>query len=212
MQQDPSNFEDAQDYESFTLAHVPHTENTSYSSNVQENVSSNAPLVVEKTEHAESDEGLPTSPPPTPTISIVPISKSAFARKVGPSRMFLSLVLLLLVIVSYASFALATYVNSSTPQKTLDTFCSALQKQDYKTAYAQLSPTMQLNFTESQFATLLASDGVVRCMHGTLAEAGTSTTTSLSLVHRINGGTNNDRVTLTKDRQGQWKIDNLRTA
>ena len=213
MQQNSSHIDsdDTQKYEPSASPRVPHTENTSTSSNVEENISSNdASADSSLSLRVESNESVSTAP--VPTISIVTIPESAFRKRTGSRWIFVSLLLLLIAIVAYASFALATYINRSTPQKTLDTFCSALQKQDYKTAYAQFSPEMQLNFTEKQFAQLLATDAIVRCLHGAVDEVGTSTTTNLSLVHHVTGGTNNDKVTLTKDSQGQWKINDLHIA
>ena len=214
MQQNSSHIDsdDTQKYEPSALPRVPHTENMSTSSNVQESRSSNnvAADSASSLERVESDESLPTAP--VPTVSIVTVPESAFRKRTGPRWIFVSLLLVLVAIVAYTSFALSSYINRSTPQKTLDTFCAALQKQDYKTAYAQFSPEMQLNFTEKQFAQLLATDAIVRCLHGAVDEVGTSTTTNLSLVHHVTGGTNNDKVTLTKDSQGQWKINDLHIA
>ncbi len=180
-------------------------QNTSTSSNVQERKFSNN--ASSSSQRVESDESLPSA-----SVSVVSVPESAFRRRMAPRWMFLSILLVLLGIVAYASFALANYINRSTPQKTLDTFCTALQKQDYKTAYAQFSPEMQLNFTEQQFAQLLATDKVVRCLHGAVDDGGTSATANLSLVHHTTGGTNNDKVTLSKDSQGQWKINALHIA
>ncbi len=214
MQQNSSHVDsdDTQKYEPSALPRVPHTETTSTSSNEQENISSKGASADSSSpaERVESDESLPTAP--VPTVSIVAVPESAFRKRTEPRWIFVSLLLVLIAIVACTSFALSTYINHSTPQKTLDTFCSALQKQDYETAYAQFSPEMQLNFTENQFAQLLTTDAVTRCLHGAANEAGTSITTSLSLIHRASGGTNNDKVTLTKDSQGQWKINDLHIA
>jgi hypothetical protein len=202
MQQKPSHTDtdDTQKYEPSARSQI-----TSTSFNVQEKKFSNN--ASSSSERVEDNESLPTA-----TVSVVSLPESAFRRKTAPRWIFLSLLFVLLATVAYISFALANYINRSTPQKTLDAFCTALQKQDYKTAYAQFSPEMQLNFTEQQFAQLLATDKVVRCLHGAVDDGGTSATTSLSLIHRKTGGTNNDKVTLTKDSQGQWRITNLHIA
>jgi len=211
MQQDPdTNLDDTQRYESSALPHVPYIKNTSHSSNVQENAQSNSQQSKHTEPVQEGAEGtLTITVLPPPTISIVPVSASALSQKKRLPLLLSGSLLLLLIIVAFSTYAISSYINRSTPQKTLDLFCSSLQKQDYKTAYIQFSQNMQLNFTESQFANLFASDKVVNCRYGAVGEADTSTTTSLQLVHHVSGEKNNDRVTLTKDGQGQWKIDSL---
>ncbi len=218
MPQNPynSNTDDTQRYESSTSPYIPYTKNTSHSSNVQEDAQSNSQqsehteMVQEGVEDSAGSLTLTTLPPPT--ISIVPISASALSQKKRLPLLLSGSLLLLLIIVAFSTFAISSYINRSTPQKTLDLFCSSLQKQDYKTAYIQFSPNMQQNFTESQFASLFASDKVANCRYGAVGEMSTSTTTSLQLVHHVSGETNNDSVTLIKDAQGQWKIDSLQTT
>jgi len=214
-----SSTDDTQRYEPSALPYVPYTKSTSHSSNVQEDAQSNSlpptlSPVSENTEYAREGEqsSLAIYAPLAPTITIVPVPEPALSKKRGPRWILLAFLLLLMIIVASSAFALSSYINRSTPQKTLDTFCSALQREDYKTAYIQLSSTMQSNFTESQFTGLFTSDKVANCRHGPVSGAGTSTTTSLQLVHHVSGETNNDRVTLTKDGQGQWKIDDLQTV
>src|SRR5216684_5037463 len=46
------------------------------------------------------------------------------------------------------------YLNRSTPEKTITTYCNALQSGDYQTAYNQLSSSLTSGLTESQFAQL----------------------------------------------------------
>ncbi|GAC1661897.1 MAG: hypothetical protein PVS3B3_32750 [Ktedonobacteraceae bacterium] len=117
--------------------------------------------------------------------------------------------MLIILVVAASTFALVSYLNRSTPTKTLDTFCTALQDGKYQTAYDQFTPSMQTNFTESQFATLLSSDRVTKCSHGMASENGTSTTTDLHLLHKTSGGINNDKVVVIKDSHSQWKINDI---
>jgi hypothetical protein len=115
------------------------------------------------------------------------------------------------IVIAVASFALVMYLNRSTPMKTLDAFCNALQREDYQTAYNQLSQQLQDQIPESVLAAALSQDKVISCTHGVASESGDTSTTSLKLVHNSRG-VNNDTVTLVKDKHSNWKIDNLQQA
>lgn len=115
------------------------------------------------------------------------------------------------LVIALASFALVTYLNRSTPMKTLDAFCNALQHADYQTAYNQLSVQLQGQIQEQALAAALSQDKIISCVHGNASEGGSSSTTSLKLVHNSHG-VNNDKVTLVKDKNSNWKIDNLQQA
>lgn len=115
------------------------------------------------------------------------------------------------LVIALASFAVVTYLNRSTPMKTLDAFCNALQREDYQTAYNQLSTQLQGQIQEQVLAAALSQDKVISCVHGNASEGGSSSTTSLKLVHTSHG-VNNDKVTLVKDKNSNWKIDNLQQA
>jgi hypothetical protein len=121
------------------------------------------------------------------------------------------IVVVCLLVVGAALYGVLTYVNRSTPMKTLDAFCTDLQNGQYQQAYDQFSSNLQTQFTEADFAQLLEQDKVDRCTHGTASDSGDSATTSLKLVHHSQG-VNNDLVTLRKDSQNNWKIDNLQQA
>jgi hypothetical protein len=96
-------------------------------------------------------------------------------------------------------------INSSTPDKTLDTFCNALQSGDYRTAYEQFSPKLQGVIAETTFADIFAHDKVTTCTYSAINENGNSATAGLELVH-ASKGTNKDGITLTKDNKNNWKI------
>ena len=120
-------------------------------------------------------------------------------------------VVILLLLSSVATFAVVSYINRSTPTKTLDAFCTALQHEDYSTAYSQFSKQLQSKLDKTVFADVLSQDKVVSCTHGAATESGTSTTTNLKLVH-TSQGINNDMVTLTKQANNEWKINDLQRA
>jgi FHA domain len=97
------------------------------------------------------------------------------------------------------------FFTRSTPEKTLDTYCSALLGQDYLTAYNQLSPSLRNAETESQFASLLEEQGKLNsCVHGSASVNGSTASVNL----RMNASANqtNSVVTLVQDTGSNWKI------
>ncbi|MBV9229080.1 MAG: hypothetical protein JOZ18_07180 [Chloroflexi bacterium] len=115
------------------------------------------------------------------------------------------------LLIAGLSFFTYLYINRSTPVKTLDAFCAALQKEDYPTAYNAFSKNFQGKISEADFASLLSQDKVVLCTHGTADDSSNSATTSLKLVHDSKG-VNDDIVTLTKDADANWKINDVKKA
>lgn len=99
-------------------------------------------------------------------------------------------------------------IGHSTPDKTLSTFCSALQSGDYRTAYEQFSPKLQGVISETAFATIFEHDKVTGCTYSAVSETGNSATAGLELVHASNG-TNKDGITLARDDKSGWKIDDF---
>jgi hypothetical protein len=154
------------------------------------------------------------NPPPFPATQPYPPPMS-FAPGAPPVRRrsragfwILISVLVVLVLASVASFFVIRYINRSTPDKTLDAFCNAVEQADYPSAYEQLSARLQHTISEAAFAAAFAQDRVTACTHGTTGDSGSSVTNNLKLVH-ASKGINNDIVTLTRDSNDEWKIDDI---
>lgn len=154
------------------------------------------------------------NPPPVPYIQPYPPPMS-FAPSAPPVQRrsragfwILIGVLIVLVLASVASFFVISYINRSTPDKTLDAFCNALQQADYPSAYDQFSARLQHTISEAAFAAAFTRDRVTTCTHGTTGDSGSSVTNNLKLVH-ASKGVNNDIVTLTRDSNDDWKIDDI---
>lgn len=146
---------------------------------------------------------LPSSPP-TSTVS-----GGTPAQRKGRRRLWITAsIIATLLLASISCLLVIRYVNRPTPNKTLDTFCNALQREDYRSAYDQFSEKLQHTFSEATFATILSRDKVTACTHGTPDDSGSSTTTNLKLVH-ASENINNDVVALTKDSNNDWKIDDI---
>lgn len=148
---------------------------------------------------------LTLSPPQsTPTVS-----DSSLARKKNRHGRWITIsIIAVLLLASIASIFVIRYVNRPTPNKALDAFCNALQQGDYRSAYDQLSAKLQHTVSEAAFAAILSQDKVTACTHGTPGDSGNSVTTDLKLVH-ASRGINNDIVTLTKNNNNDWKIDDV---
>ena len=113
------------------------------------------------------------------------------------------LLLVLCVICGFLIF----FVNPSTPNKTLDTFCNDLNNKQYHDAYLQLSPGFQSSLSESAFTGTFSR--VNGCAHTDASENGSTSTANLTLTTSA-GLTANPVVSLIKDGNNTWKINDLR--
>ena len=97
-------------------------------------------------------------------------------------RWFILIGLGLLVVIALAVGGYF-YFNRSTPEKTLDAFCSAMQGQDYQTAYNQLSNSLQMSETELDFANTLHANGKVNtCTHSSANTTNNKATANVTIV------------------------------
>jgi limonene-1,2-epoxide hydrolase len=104
------------------------------------------------------------------------------------------------------------YFTRSTPEKTLDAFCNAMQVQDYQTAYNQLSASLQNRETEFEFANTSQAGGKVSaCTHSSANAARNQTTANVTLVTG-SGLRSNTIVTLMADSGNTWKLSMLPTT
>ena len=121
------------------------------------------------------------------------------------------IVVLLLAVVAYGA---VTYLNRSTPQKTLTAFCNDLKNNDYHDAYQQMSSNFRSNTSENRFAGFLKSQfalggGLKDCQFGNITTSGTTGTATLTFI--VNSGLvppQNRNSTLVTD-SGVWKIDSI---
>lgn len=152
---------------------------------------------------------LPPVPPIPPPSMPMPDSGRVPTRRKGRRGLWITIsIVVALLIVSIASFFVIRYIDRPTPGKTLDAFCAALQGEDYRSAYDQFSKKLQRTVSETMFASVISRDKVIACTHGPASESGSSTTTGLKLVH-ASEGINNDVVTLSRDNNNDWKIDDF---
>lgn len=98
------------------------------------------------------------------------------------------------------------YFTRSTPEKTLDAFCNAMQGQDYQTAYDQLSNSLQRNETELDFANTLRADGKINtCTHSNANAANNRTNATVTLITG-SGQASSSNITLTANSGNIWKM------
>jgi limonene-1,2-epoxide hydrolase len=99
------------------------------------------------------------------------------------------------------------YFNRSTPEKTLDAFCTAVQGQDYQTAYDQLANSLQSNETELEFANTLRANGKVdTCTHSSANTTNNKATANVTIV-TSSGQASRSSITLTPDSGSNWKLN-----
>ena len=98
------------------------------------------------------------------------------------------------------------YYNRSTPEKTLDAFCTAMQGQDYQTAYDQLANSLQSNETEFEFANTLRANGKVNtCTHSSANTTNNKATAKMTIV-TSSGQASSSSIALTADSGSNWKL------
>ncbi len=98
------------------------------------------------------------------------------------------------------------YFTRSTPEKTLDAFCNAMQGQNYQTAYNQLSNSLQNRETELEFANTSRAGGKVStCTHSSANTTNNRATANMRLVTG-SGQTSSSIVTLMADSGNIWKM------
>ena len=157
------------------------------------------------------ESGEPHFLPPVPPFlpPSMPAPGSTPARRRGRRRLWIiTSVIAALLLISITGLFVIRYANRPTPGKTLDVFCNALQGEDYLSAYNQFSKKLQGTVSETTFASILSQDKIIACTHGPTNDSGRSTTTGLKLVH-ASKGINNDVVTLSRDSNNDWKIDDI---
>ncbi|HVB75322.1 MAG TPA: zinc ribbon domain-containing protein [Ktedonobacteraceae bacterium] len=154
-----------------------------------------------------------STPPPPPPFNMpsgqagstdVPQSLSSAARPKSRRGLIIALVLVvLIVIVAGGAYA---YLNRSTPNNTLTTYCNALKGGDYQTAYNQLSTSAQRNLTESQFASFWQNLGGIKSWTlNNVQEQGSKATATVTFT--LNSGqTAHATITLINE-NGTWKVD-----
>lgn len=120
-------------------------------------------------------------------------------------RRFILIGLGLLVVIALAVGSYF-YFNRSTPEKTLDAFCNAMQGQDYQAAYNQLSNSLQISETELDFANTLRANGKVNtCTHSAANTTNNKATANVTIVTN-SGQASSSHIILTADNGNTWKL------
>jgi len=111
----------------------------------------------------------------------------------------------LVAVIALAVGGYFLFFTRSSPERTLDTYCSALLGQDYLTAYNQLSSPLRNAETESQFASVIEEQGKLNsCVHGSASVNGSNASINLRMIASANQ--TNSVVTLVRDTGNTWKI------
>lgn len=95
---------------------------------------------------------------------------------------------------------------NSLPNITLANFCSDIGSQDYTNAYSQTSVGFQSSIPETQFVS--DRSGVVSCTYSNLSNS--NGTVTATITYTMNDGSKpQQKATLVKDSNGNWKIDSF---
>jgi NADH:ubiquinone oxidoreductase subunit 5 (subunit L)/multisubunit Na+/H+ antiporter MnhA subunit len=149
----------------------------------------------------------------TPSSGVSSQEKAGFSEQQSPplttqtkNRRGYFIALALLVLVVIAAVGTYVYLNRSTPDKTLTTYCDALKNGDYQSAYNQLSTRAMNNLSETQFAHEWQVLGGVRSWtERNVQEQGSAATATVTFTLG-NGQTALATIQLVNE-NGVWKVD-----
>ena len=149
--------------------------------------------------------------PATPFNPVTPQQKQKKSRR----GLWIALTLIIVVVVlAIAAYEAVAYVNRSTPQQTLTTFCTDLKNNDYHDAYQQMSQNFQNHTSEAAFTRLFQDSfarggGLKDCQPSNIVTSGSTGTDTITFT------VNNTLVppqprnsTLVTD-GSVWKIDSI---
>jgi FHA domain len=149
--------------------------------------------------------------PFNPALPIPPKQKPKKKRRGMRGVVIFIIVVLLLAVVTYGA---VTYLNRSTPQKTLTAFCNDLNANDYHGAYQQMSNNFQSTTSEEKFTRFLKGQfalggGLKNCQSNNIATSGATGTATLAFtVNSALVPQQNRNSTLVTD-NGVWKIESI---
>ncbi len=159
------------------------------------------------------DTSEPISAPPPPLDQLSGARSDASAPQLLPTtqrpkkRRGYIIGLALVVLIVLAAVGIYVYMNRSTPNNTLTTYCSALERGDYQTAYNQLSSAAKNSITEASFAQeWQQSAGAIQSWTINSLQEQSSTANAQLTFTLINGQTVPATIILINE-NGQWKVN-----
>lgn len=155
-----------------------------------------------------------SGPPPIP----VPGQVGAPPAQQKKSRTGLIIALIVIVLIIAGGIGGYLYINRSTPQKTLQAFCTAFQNNDSHAAYVTLSSRVQQQTSEQRFAqgfdqleqafNAPQAGGLRSCDVSNVQENGSSATGVVTMsVNKLSTTLVYDATLVNEN--GNWKIDKL---
>ena len=126
-------------------------------------------------------------------------------------ELWIALILLMpLFSITIGIYAGVSSATRSTPDKTLATFCNAMQSGDTTRAYSQYSSRYQRTYSKQQFESDMSADAVFSCSYNSISvsNSGDRARARLRLVY-ASGAAEKDIVTLSRDSSSKnvWRID-----
>lgn len=202
----PITGEHAGDADAFPYDASADWEHTAYGSGISEGMQPQQPYGQPYPQPPFAQPTYPGSMPSYPdSTSADAESAPPQAARRGRSWIWITLGVVVLLILGGAAYV---FFTRPTPEKTLDTYCEALQAQNYVAAYNQLASSLQNTETEPQYAAISQALGKTTvCTHSSANIITNTATASLTLVS--SGQTYNGIVTLLQDSSNNWKISIL---
>lgn len=121
-------------------------------------------------------------------------------------KILIFVLLISFILLGVVAFNAFEYLNRSTPEKTLDNFCNALQSKDYASMYEQLSIKVQQLGSEKLVAQNMSN--VKDCTYIISKESENMASAKLTFIG-LSGQRINGTIILIKDNNSMWKIANL---
>ncbi len=156
----------------------------------------------------------PFTTPAAPFNPILPTPPKQKPKKKRRGLLGVVIFIIVVLLLAVAAYGAVTYLNRSTPQKTLTTFCNDLKANDYHDAYQQMSSNFQSKTSEKRFTSFLKGQftlggGLKECQYGNVATSGATGTATLTFTVNNTLVTPQNRSSTLVIDSGVWKIDSI---
>jgi hypothetical protein len=151
----------------------------------------------------------------SPQMSMSPSSNSSGCWIVP--TVIVSIILIFFIVFSGFVFTFISQVigsssfptNLSSPDQVLNSYCQDIQSGAYQQAYDEYSTKLKSKVTSSQLTQMWADQHLDSCTHNSVVESTNAANTTLSTHDFFTKNITNYNVTLIRDGNNGWKIDNI---
>lgn len=152
----------------------------------------------------------------SPQMSMSPSSNSSGCWIVP--TVIVSIILIFFIVFSGFVFTFISQVIGSSsfptnmpssPDQVLNSYCQDIQSGAYQQAYDEYSTKLKSKVTSSQLTQMWADQHLDSCTHNSVVESTNAANTTLSTHDFFTKNITNYSVTLIRDGNNGWKIDNI---